>query len=378
MSLKKGIRAKDPRLSIISSEVIRNVPWIESVILCGSRAIIQGIKPSSVLSDYDVAVVMKMPFIPFYLRRIKMVENELSKEFGVKVNLNPLPTFRIRNAKGNLFLFKVKKEGITIWGKDYISMLNSCSIKDIGIDCYFSYFFSLMKELVRSFDLSFMHEFSDRNSGQLTYGAAKALLGCGELLLLLRGNYESKPNAVVSKVGECGLGGEIGNVGFLEDLRVASMVKENPFAEVEDPLRFWFSTRNCLLEMFRLLMRGFFNLDSVDFDELIMEYLRVGRGVSPLKNVEYSALTLLMKREFFPKALLSRLSVVDRVRVALIWLLASINEDGSFCRETLEKAYRILKGYMKVPHSKNDINFWRNVRYAICTYWPYACIVMGI
>ncbi|NIQ07712.1 MAG: nucleotidyltransferase domain-containing protein, partial [Candidatus Korarchaeota archaeon] len=150
MNLKNRIMAKDPRLSIISSEVIQNIPCIEAVILCGSRAIIQGAKPLSMLSDYDVALVMKTPLIPFYLRRIKMVENKLSKKFGVKVNLNPLPTFRIRNAKGNLFLFKVKKEGITIWGKDYISMLDPGCIRDIGTDWYFSYLSSLMKEFVQN------------------------------------------------------------------------------------------------------------------------------------------------------------------------------------------------------------------------------------
>lgn len=372
------IMERDPRFPIICKEVLQRIPIIESVIVCGSRATSHGVKLSNSLSDYDIAIVMKAIIIPFYLRRIKESEDKLSKEFGVKVNLNPLPTFRIRNAKGNLFLFKMKREGIVIWGKDYISMLNSGSIKDIGIDWYFSYLSSLMKELARSFDPSFMHEFSDRHGRQFAYGAAKALLGCGELLLLLRGNYESKPNAIVSKLSECGLGGEIGNGGFLESLRVASMVKQNSLAEVDDPLRFWFSARNCLLEMFRLLMRGFSKLDSVDIDELIMKYLRVGRGVSPLKNVEYSALTLFMKREFFPKALLSRLLVVDRVRVALIWLLASINEDGPPCREMLEKAYHILNGYMKVWHSNDDINLWRNVRYAIYTYWPYAHTVMGI
>ncbi|MFX1537035.1 MAG: hypothetical protein ACFFDI_22695, partial [Promethearchaeota archaeon] len=160
MSLKENIIDRDPRLSIISSEVIQNIPCIESVILCGSRAIIQRVKPLNMSSDYDVAVVMKTLLVPFYLRRIKTVKNELSKKFGVKVNLNPLPTFRIRNAKGNLFLFKVKKEGITIWGKDYISMLNPGCIKDIGTDWYFFYLSSLMKEFAQNFDPSLILKIS--------------------------------------------------------------------------------------------------------------------------------------------------------------------------------------------------------------------------
>ena len=372
------IMERDPRFPIICKEVLQRIPIIESVIVCGSRATSHGVKLSNSRSDYDIAIVMKAIIIPFYLRRIKEIEDKLSKEFGVKVNLNPLPTFRIRNAKGNLFLFKMKREGIVIWGKDYISMLNSGSIKDIGIDWYFSYLSSLMKELARSFDPSFMHEFGDRYSRQFAYSAAKALLGCGELLLLLRRNYESKPNAIVSKLGECGLGGEIGNVGFLESLRVASMVKQNSLAEVDDPLRFWFSARNCLLEMFRLLMRKLFHSYTIDLDKLIVEYLKMTRGRSLLKNVEYSALTFFMKKEVFLKALFGRSLVVDRMRAALVWLLAAVKEDRSLLRERLEKAYYSLEDYTRIGYSNDDTVLWRNIRYTVLTYWPYACTVMGI
>ncbi len=383
MSLKNRIMAKDPRLSIISSEVIRNIPCIESVILCGSRAIIQGAKPLGTLSDYDVALVMKTPLIPFYLRRIKMVENKLSKKFGVKVNLNPLPTFRIRNAKGNLFLFKVKKEGITIWGKDYISMLDPGCIKDIGTDWYFSYLCSLMKEFVQNFDPSFIHEFSVEHSKQPINGATKALLGCGELLLLLRGNYETEPKAIMNKLSkyqrrEVSSNGLIVDAVFLDSLRVALRIKENSTTEVDDPLEFCLSAKNCLLKMFSLLMRYFFHSHTPDLGRLVVEYLKANKGKSPLKNAEYSALTFLMKREVFPKVLFSRLLVVDRMRAALIWLLVAIKEDRSLCRERLEKAYYILEGYTRTGYSNDDTVLWRNIKYTVLNYWPYACTVMGI
>jgi len=382
MSLKNRIMAKDPRLSIISSEVIRNIPCIESVILCGSRAVIQKTKSSSVPSDYDVAVVMKTPLIPFYLRRVKMVENKLSKEFGVKVNLNPLPIFRIRNAKGNLFLFKVKKEGVTIWGKDYLSMLNPGNIKDIATDWYFSYLSSLMKEFAQNFDPKFLHEFSVEHSKQPIYGATKALLGCGELMLLLRGNYETEPKAIINKLSKYGRtevssNGLIVDAVFLDSLHVALRIK-NSHTEVDDPLEFCLSAKNRLLEMFSLLMRYFFHLHTPDLGRLVVEYLKANKGRSPLKNAEYSALTFIMKREVFPKVLFSRLLVVDRMRAALIWLLVALKEDGSLCRERLEKAYHILEGYTRTGYSNDDTVLWRNIKFTVLNYWPYACTVMGI
>jgi len=382
MGLKENSIERDPRLSIISNEVIRNVPYIESVILCGSRAITQEVKPLSMLSDYDVAVVMKTPLIPFYLRRIKMVENKLSKEFGVKVNLNPLPTFRIRNAKGNLFLFKVKKEGITIWGKDYISMLNTGCIKDIGTDWYFSYLSSLMKEFAQNFDPSFIHEFSAERSKQLINGATKALLGCGELLLLLRGIYETEAKAIVNKLSEyecieVGCKSFIIDASFLDNLHVALNIKKDPSTRIGDPLEFCLSAKNYLLEMFRLLMRHFYGLHTLNLDKMVIEYLKATKGKSLLKNAEYSALIFLIKREVFLKALFSMPLVADRMRAALIWLLATIKEDRTLCRETLQKAYHILKDYTRIQYSNNDIGLWRNVKYTLCSYWLYACTVMG-
>ena len=383
MSLKKRIMPKDPRLSIISSEVIRNIPCIESVILCGSRAIIQGVKPLGMPSDYDVAVVMKTPLIPFYLRRIKMVENKLSKEFGVKVNLNPLPTFRIRNAKGNLFLFKVKKEGITIWGKDHIGMLDPGCIKDIGTDWYFSYLSSLMKEFAQNFDPSFIHEFSAERSKQLINGAAKALLGCGELLLLLRGIYETEEKAIVNKLSEYGRI-EVGdssffvNAGFLDSLHVALKVKVSSSTKVDDPLEFCLSAKNYLLEMFQLLMRYFFNSYATNLDKLVIQYMKAAKGKSLLKNTEYSALIFLIRREAFLKALFSMPLVVDRMRAALIWLLAAIKEDKRLCRKTLQKAYHILRDYTRIRYSDDNIALWRNIKWTICAYWPYASTVMGV
>jgi len=383
MSLKKRFMAKDPRLSIISSEVIRNIPYIESVILCGSRATIQGIEPSSVLSDYDVAVVMKMPLIPFYLRRIKIVENKLSKEFGVKVNINPLPIFRIRNAKGNLFLFKVKKEGITIWGKDYIRMLNPGSIEDIGPDWYFSYLSSLMKEFAQSFDPSFIHEFSAEHSGQLLNGATKALLGCGELLLLLVRTYETEARAIVNKISEyeriiVSGSGFIVDRTFLNSLHAALSIKKDPSTKVDDSLDFCLSAKNYLLEMFRLLMGYFHNSRTLNLDKLVTGYLKAAKGKSLLKNMEYSVLTFLLKKEVFPKALFNMPLVVDKMRAALIWLLAAIKEDKTLCRKTLKKAYHILKDSTRITYSDDDIDLWRNIKSAVCDYWPYACTVMGV
>ena len=370
--------ARDPRLPIICQELLERVPCVKSIIICGSRASSRGLELLRHPGDYDIVVVMEAFLIPFYIRRIKAIEGELSEKFGVKVNLNPLPTFRMQRAKGNLFLFKLKREGVTVWGENYMGVLDPGQVKDITTDNYFSYLSSLIKDLIECFDPSFVLQLNDERSKQLKYSAAKAMLGCGELLLLLRGTYESKPKVILKKLVECEHHAEITNSDFLDGLHTASKIRENPFIEVDDLTGFWLSAKDRLLEMFGILMRHFFDSRANDLDELTIDYMKADKGASPLKNVEYSALTLLLRTEIFPMALLSRPMVVDRVRVALIWLLSSINEDGSVSQKSLEKAFHILKGYMRIRYSNDDAKLWRNIKCTICTYWPYASTVMGL
>ncbi|MCP8315720.1 MAG: hypothetical protein H3Z52_12735, partial [archaeon] len=189
----------DPKLPIICKEVLRQVPYVESIILCGSRAKIKAISP---YSDYDVIVVMRTCLIPIYLSKLKKIEHMLSKRWGVKVGIDPMPMFRVRCAKGNLFLYKVKREGLTIWGKDLIALLDPGDAKDISLDWYFSYLSSLMREMVQTFDPVYLRSLDQSTSKELTKSAAKALIGCGELFFLLRGFYVEDPDVMVSKLKE--------------------------------------------------------------------------------------------------------------------------------------------------------------------------------
>jgi len=199
----------------------------------------------------------------------------------------------------------------------------------------------------------------------------------------LREIYETDAKAVVDKLSEYGRVEVVGSsfsvdARFLESLNTALNIKEGLLPGVDDPLDFCLSAKDCLLEMFRLLMKHFYELHTPSLDKLVIEYLKVAKGKSVLKNVEYSALIFLIRREVFLKALISMPLVVDRMRAALIWLLVAINEDKTICRDVSEKAYYALKDHVALHYSNEDINLWLNVKHAVCTYWPYACTVMGL
>jgi predicted nucleotidyltransferase len=355
----------DPSLPIICEEIAKRIP-ARSIYLCGSRAIGQGISESS---DYDIGVVMNTFLIPVYLRRIKSLEKELSQKLGLNLVINPLPTFRVHRAKGNLFLFKLKREGITLWGKDYIKSLDTGDIEDIGADWYFSYLFSAMKNLIRDFDPPFISNTDEEQSKMSIQGAAKAVLYCGEIFSMMDGHYETRMEDGVLKLSSL-------EPQFLEDLKLSLDIRRDFVSRIEEPFEFWIRARGYLLDVFQLLMHKFKGANSDSLDGLAIQYLNKGNKWP--KNLQYFALTWLLRKEMFAKGLWSRRSVEDRIHIALLWLLCSLDREGHITRKPLTQAYDTLKGYIGVQYPNDDIALWRNIKSSIITYWPVACTVMGL
>ncbi len=364
--IAEEIMNQDSKLKAICEEIANNVP-VESIILCGSRATNQGVTDAS---DYDLPVVMKTFFIPFYLRKLKEVERNLNEKFDLNVTINPLPTFRIKRAKGNLFLYKVKREGIAIYRKDYVKALEPGEIEDIPENKYFSFLFSAAMDLVQNFDPRFLKEKSSYDEGKkILYDAAKAIIYCAELRLLLNGYYETKTENLISKLSK------MESENLLKDLRVAVKIKNGNIDFVRHPLEFWFKGRVHILETFYILMQNLMNADKKDIEPLIQEYLNRRKRIS-IKNLEYFALTTLIKKEVYWRALFTKTSVEDRMRVALLHLILSTEENG-IQEEELIKACNILDGYIRIKNSEKGV-LWKDIKNGIMNYWSYACTVMGI
>ncbi|MBA7479589.1 hypothetical protein ES707_15023 [subsurface metagenome] len=363
---------QDPNLPIICDGIAEKIP-AKSIYLCGSRATGQGITESS---DYDLGIVINTFLIPLYLGRLKRLERELSQKLRLDLVINPLPTFRIHRAKGNLFLFKLKREGITLWGQDYIKSLDAGEIRDIDVDWHFSYLFSAMKDLVQDFEPGFISTNTDaQRSKRLIRNAAKAILYCGEIHLLVNGYYETRIDDMISRLSSLNYPPK-SRAQFLEDLKLSSDIRTGSIGRIEDPLGFWFRAKGHLLDTFQILMQNFWCVNSNSLDELAIQYL--SKSNKSLKNLQYLALTWLLRKEIFGKALWSRCSVEDKIRMGLLWLLCSINEQGHITRRPLAQAYDALKGYINIPYSDDNVTFWRNIKSSIITYWPFACAVMGL
>jgi hypothetical protein len=124
-------------------------------------------------------------------------------------------------------------------------------------------------------------------------------------------------------------------------------------------------------------MRNRLGVNSDHIDKLVQEYLR-RRNKTWLKNLQYFALTMLLRKELFWRSMITRRSVEDRVQVAFLWLLLTLDEDGHIERKFLHQSCAILKGYAKVECPEDNIAFWRHVKDSLMTYSTFAFAVMGM
>jgi predicted nucleotidyltransferase len=357
---------QDMVLEEICSRIIGKVPT-KSIILAGSRATGQAIENS----DYDIAVVMRTALIPFYLKRLKGIEAELSQKFGVTMTINPLPLFRIYHAKGNLFFFKLKMEAITIYGKDYLKELAPGSVSDISIDWHFSYLFTAMSELVQNFDPALLlAEPDEEQSSRLTHDAAKAIIYCTQLYLLAKGCYETEAEALSSRLQELR---EEDRSPAADDIELALAIRAGDSSQIPNPLPFWFRARQHLLSALHKSMPNC----SKDTEELASIFQATGKKAW-LKNLQYFALTMILKKEVYWRCLITRQSIERKVQAALLWLMLSVTEGREINQAMLNRSCAILKGYAKLKQCEDSLDFWREMRNTINTYSTFACTVMGV
>lgn len=363
---------EDSRVPIICQTIVNNIP-VKSVFICGSRATGQGVTDSS---DYDIGMVMSASLIPFYWRKIKRLEGRLSQELNSNLVINPLPTFRLHRPRGNLFLFKLKREGTTLYGQDYLRILEPGNIEDININWYFSYLFSTMKGLIVKFDPALLTLEIDKETGRiLTIRAAKAIIQCAEIQLFIDNHYETDPVAIISELRQSSHL-VTDKIQFLKDLELAFNIKRGELDVVKNPRDFWLSAREHLLSTFRVLVLNHQDSDTENIKELAVNYSKM-RNKTRLKNFQYFIQALMSKKEFFWNSLISGYSVEQRVWLAVILLLLSLDKSGHIDKECLIRSYNALKAYTVTEYSEDEHVLWKCLNKSVTEYYPLACSVMG-
>jgi len=364
---------KDSNLSIIAEEIQNRVP-AKAIILTGSRATGQCVSESS---DYDIVVVMHIVEIPIYLHKLKRLEEELERATGKPVTIRPIPTFKLLRSTGNLYLFKVKSEGLTIYGKDFLPDLEPGDIKDIIFDKYFSYIFSAMKLLINNFHPELLRDtLTPKIANKILNDASKSIIYCGEIYSFLNGFYEPSTQKMIGRLSKIRASQDI-NKDLIRNLKIALCIRQGTPIEKE-PLQLWLEARQHVFDTFRFLFNREMNSESHKLEDLIDQYLNNRRKYST-KNLQYVVLSALDKKGLWLKAAITRYQIEDRLRIALFRLLTSVDNDGSIDKNILDIAYKKeLHGYTNIKWTREESELWGNIRDTINTSWPYGCVLMGI
>ena len=365
--------ALNHNLDLIVQQVVATVP-VSSIILVGSRAKGEGVNQ---WSDYDLAVVLEWWQIPFFWKKLKQAERDIERRLNVKATLSPLPTFRLLKAKGNLYLLKMKKEGATLHGKEWLTEMDPGNAADVDPSWHFSYLATAMKQMLEHhcFGVSLDGQGQQTMQQRSIRETAKSILYCGEIYALLSGHYYAAKTEMVKALTQ---DSELqqSNPGFLEDLLIASSVWDGENVSL-DTTHFWFKGRGHLVDQFQHVARKLLAWPGGNLEDAIRFYISKNRGLK-LKNVQYTLLTWMALKQMRWYSLLSTWPVEDRLRMAVLRLLAARNEDGSVQTLHVQRAWEYLRPVARTPCSLNAVDMWEEMRDVVLTYWPYACVLGGI
>jgi predicted nucleotidyltransferase len=300
----------------------------EGVILCGSRAIGDA-RPDS---DYDVFVVLPAWRIPRALSAMRRESEELSRELGAPVRINPLPAFRLRRPGRGFIVWKAFAEG------RILSAAGMPHAVDVPLPSNLaaarsSYAISGLRSLLH--DLSPEDLARGRLPEPVAHGVEKALLHAAQLELLRDGRY-------APTMESCGQ-----LLGRMHAIRFSSL------SDRADRAATWFEARELLLR------------------DAAPPSSRLHRKV--LEDAQFLALSALSRRMPRLRIVLARGSVQTRSANAVIELARAVSPGGVISDEHLRAAEGWSSAFLRARPSS-----WSALRDAIESVWPQANPLVGV
>lgn len=321
-------------LDIIQSIAKNRIP-VDSAIIVGSRAR----EDAHPRSDYDIIVVIKTALVPIYMKSLTRLSKELSTKHKVEININPLPKFRIKRSKGNLFLWKVKAEGKTLLGHNYLNAINPGSIKDVGEEWIFF------------------------------------LLAC-QARSLLEIFIEKKFQITINKALRI-----LNEINLARNYFGVNKIKLN---DLYDSEKLWFNLRSSILEtVYLLINHKLLKLNDDNIDALglqIMEHAKkyANFNYTITKNLQYILLKFLHEGKLDIEPISKRISMTLVIRVSALLLLASIYQEG-LNHYIVNKVSTLLRWDWKTAgKSQNAHNRFKGFCHFVLHNWSYSQTVMGL
>lgn len=337
---------------------LMHIPGVKSVILIGSRA--RGEAKTN--SDYDFYVVVPTFFVPVIYKKLKKQERILKDELKSNVSISPMTLLRINRGR-DLLLLKTKKEGVTLCGRDYLTKIKVNAIDEILSDELFSYFFSAAYFLIEYFDPD------EEISEKCLYNTAKTVMYCAETQLLINGIYDGKRDNIIKEIGQLGL------TTNLDILKLAKVIMDDKIPQTANPINFWFSARDYLLQVFSQLTKRYFGSRLDESLEMTIAKLKKTNR-SFIKNLQFSILVLMEKGNYHLFSVFTRKSIEKYLWSSLLYLIISTEKDMRINKQYSYNSCQTLESIKlshKMEDSSSDVDLWREIKREIIEYWPMAC-----
>jgi hypothetical protein len=399
---------EDPVIRDVRDRVAREARYCRSILVMGSRA--QPGEPGlSPFQDYDIVAVVPTLRTPFALSRLRKIGAEVAAQHSTHVSLNPLPALRLRFCDGNYMLLKLGAEGVAIHGEDVLPRLRRIQPGDIHSWWRFFFLASQARRLLKVAPAAPTLTLPRRGEGtlslpsplrgrvrvgaagdQVAYHAAKAILGCAEVMALRAGAYTTDPNSLHDILVAEGHPEFASEVKLADDVlrrgvqsrgersRTINAPTPGKSNAAESPAQLWHRARARLLATLDILSRDHLGVQASDHAGFARAFLSSGGPWSAVRDLQFVALALMGRRRLHLRALLYRRGVAERVKLALFWLLEACGSDGSPDAALLEETRRHLSGAIRLPPPAAGWDEWKALLDAVEAYYPHACVALGV
>ena len=360
--------AIDPLVRRICKEILANGMGIESIILTGSVAL-RDDNPR--YSDYDFVVVVNSLMAPIVFRRMRMVELKLNKVEGINVSIGPLPFWRSKRARGNYFLHKLRRNGVTIWGRDILGELEVGDMREISSSWHVSYLATQANRLLGCVSIRKDGGLETTSRDKVTYYAARGIIACAEILLLRKGIY-------APRVAD--------QVRFLSDLRTSmnpqilmemEKIKNCPEESAANWIQLWVQARRYLLQLFIESCHSVEGGPEETLHELCLSaaenYLCSGSPVSSIaRDLQFLSLSLMTQHIPPLKPLVSG-NVKKIFQTVALLLLSSIDNEGID-----EKSLKKVESLLGISSHGDPQHRWLLSRKYLSEFFVLANAHMGV
>jgi len=357
---------KLPRdLFVLCNKILKFSPWnVTSIILTGSLSRGEGtfLKEKNtvhVLSDYDLEVIVRF-YDPIFLRRV----GHLEKESSLKIKIGILPIFSLKKLK-LIQMYELKKKGVVLLGnKNVLNLIPLEGPSDIPLLEGIRRLLNGIMEMIEAlFYENVTGDLSHAQSLRIIYSCSKAYLACCSGLLTLIGEYRPTYRERY-KVFKDLFKLKFKRVNerfpdFPEKVERALNFKLHPdVSEFNNSLEEWFTTKNYILATLEYFLSQYF---SETYSDLFtsLEKLK-SLPIQPMFNFYYALNSILFLKKIPPLKSFFTVPMIN-TQISAVYLMCSINKNGSIDLEMLKKARDVINKIYPVKGISLDWNVLRDI-----------------